>query len=116
MDFHILGLLGIIVSQFSCLLLNTTKYTILLLISFSILSATYWASDAVIPESPAGSRGAGVEVYMDLTITFFVFIGYFSSMLYYILLYYCCNQSVKLVFVPNKFFFSTKCEADALSG
>ena len=40
MDLHILGLLGITVSQFCCLLLNTTNYMILLLISFSILPAT----------------------------------------------------------------------------
>ena len=77
-------------------------------ISFSVLSAMYWASDAVVPESPTGVWGPGVEIYMDLTITysFDVFIGYFFSMLYYILLYYCCNQSVKLVLFSIKFLCS----------
>ena len=54
-----------------------------------------------------GFGGPGVEICLDVTITysFYAFIGYFFlfSMLRYILLHHYFNQSVKLVLFPIKF-------------
>ena len=79
-------------------------YMILLLISFSILSATYWASDAVVPESPAALWGSWCgDLYgLNHDIFFYAFIGFFFLDVILYLIVLLLQPVCEVGFIPNK--------------